>query len=171
MVLLIFELVTTIVLGAALRHQAATTSSDDSIGPLGTPGIIWIAALIAQEASMIYSKTWVRRRSKGDGPLSPIPQTAAAPNEEDGQKTLAENKMSSMGHDLKLGLGTGTNSQCLSEASQRPTRSKTKPENETHAETGFSNLSLGGKTRNDPALGMNSLNLGHPQGRNRNGMW
>ena len=168
MVLLTSELLTTIVLGATLRHRAPSSLSEDSIGPLGTPGVILIATLIAQEAWMIYSGTWVRRMSKGNVPLPPIPQPAAAPDEEDRQQPLAGNKMSSIGQNPNLGLGTGTNSQRLPESSQRTTRSKTKLENETHAETGFSSLSLGGKARNS---GMNSLNLGHPQGRNRNGMW
>ena len=171
MVLLISELLTTIVLGATLRHRAPSSLLEDSIGPLGTPGIILIATLIAQEAWMIYSGTWVRQMSKGDGPLPPTPQPAAAPNEEDRQQPLAGNKMSSIGNSPNLGLGTGTNSQRRPESSQRTTRSKMKLEKETHAEIGFSSLSLGGKARNDPALGMNSLNLGHPQGRNQNGMW
>ena len=171
MVLLTFELVTTIVLGATLRHRAPTALSENSIGPLGTPGIILITTLIVQEAWMVYSGTWVRRMSKGDGPFPPIPQPAAAPNIEDHQKLLSGSKVSSIERSPNLGLGTGTNGQRLSESSQRTTRSRTKLDNETHAETGLSSVSLGGKARNDPALGMDSLNLGHPQGRNRNGMW
>ena len=169
-VLLTFELLATITLGAYLRYRAATSLSEDSIGTLRTPGIILIVALIAQELYMTISGTWVRRRSKEDGPLSPVPQPVAAPDEEDRQQSLAGNRMSSIGHGSCLGLGTGTNSPRLAESSQRTTRSKTKLEIGTHAETGFSSLSLGGKARNDPALGMNSLNLGHPQGRNRNDM-
>ena len=163
-------LVTAIILGAILRHRTATSPSEDSSGPLRTPGIVLIYILIAKEIYMTISGTCVRRRSKEDGPLSPIPQPVAAPDEEDRQQSLAGNKMSSIGHESGLGLGIATNSPRLAEPSQRTTRSKAKLDNGTHAETGFSSLSLGGKARNDPALGMNSLNLGLPQGGNRSGI-
>ena len=171
MVLLTFELITTIILGATLRHRAATSPSEDNIGPLETPGIILIATLIAQEAWMMYSGTWIRRMSKGDVPFIPIPQPAAAPDREDRQQPFAKSNVSSNGQNFNLRLGIGSNGQHFPEPSQRTTRSRTKLENETRAQIGFSSLSLGGKARNDPAPGINSLDLGQPQRRNRNGMW
>ena len=171
-VLLAFELITTIILGATLRHRVATSPSEDNIGPLETPGIILIATLIAQEAWMLYSGTWVRRMSNGDVLSPPIQQQAAAPDKADRQQPFAGSTMSPTRHDPKLGLGTGFNGQHPPVSSQRTTRSGMKLESDARAQVGSSSLSAGGKARSDQALGMGSLNLGgQPQRRNRNGMW
>lgn len=162
-VLLVFELITTMVLGAALRHRAATSSPVDSIGPLETPGKILLAVLIAQEAWMLYSATWVRRMSNGEVP--------SPPDKPDLQQLFVGNSMSSSSQDPNVGTGTHSNSQHLPAPSQRTTRPRTKAEKDTRAPGGFSSLSLGGNARNEQALGMNSLILGQPQRRNRNGMW
>ena len=170
-VLLAFELITTMVLGATLRHRVATSLPEDGIGPLETPGIILIATLFVQEAWMIYSGTSVRRMSKADVSFPPVPQPVAAPDKGDRQQPFAGSNMSSSGHDPNVGLGSGSSDQHLPESSQRTTRSRTKLENENRAQNSFGSLSLGGKARNDQALGMDSLNLGQPQRRTRNGMW
>ena len=82
-VLLVFELITTIILGVALRQRAAISSSENIIGPLETPGVILIGVLIAQEAWMFYSGIWARRMSIGEVPSPPVPQLVAAPNKPD----------------------------------------------------------------------------------------
>ncbi len=166
-VLLAFELATTVVFGAALRHRAATIPSEDSTGPLEKPGIILIVALIAQEAWMLYSGTWVHRRSNGDVPSPPVPQPTAVP---DSQRVFSKSSMSSSRPGLEVDMET-LNSQHLPASSQRTTRSRTKQKSDSRAQGGFSNLSLGGNARNEQALGMNSLKLEQPRGRNRNGMW
>lgn len=79
--------------------------------------------------------------------------------------------MSSTGHDINVGLGTSSIGQRLPVPTQRTTRSRTKLEHNTRAQSGFSSLSLGGRSGNDEALGMKSLDLGQTQRRNRNGMW
>lgn len=169
-VLLAFELITTIILGVALRQRAATSSPEDSIGPLETPGMILIAVLIAQEAWMLYSGTWIRRKSKGRAPSPPDPQIAVALEKTNLQRSFVGSSMSASRHDAKDGTVADSNGQHLPSLSQRTTRSRTKLENDTPP-GGFGSLSLGGNARSEQALGMNSLNLGQPQRRNRNGMW
>lgn len=167
-VLLTFELITTIILGAALRQRAANSSSKDSIGPLETPGIVLIAVLIAQEAWMLYSGTWLHRVRSREGP---VPQPVAAHGKSDRQQPFVGSGATSIRQDPNVGMGTGSNDQHLPASSQRVTRSRTKLENNTRAPGGFGSLSLGGNTRNQQALGNSSLNLGQPQRRNRDGMW
>lgn len=170
-VLLVFELITTIILGATLRHRAATSPSEDSIGPLETPGIILIATLVAQEAWMLYSGSWHRRTSNGDVPSRPVLQSAAALDKADRQQPFTGSTIPSIRNDLNMGMGTDFNGQHLPVSSQRTTRSRMKLMNDTRAQGGSCSLSAGGKARNDQALGMNSLTLGQPQRRIRNGMW
>ncbi|CAD6571510.1 MAG: hypothetical protein ASARMPREDX12_004558 [Alectoria sarmentosa] len=169
-VLLAFELITTIILGVALRQRAATSSPEDSIGPLETPGMILIAVLIAQEAWMLYSGTWIRRKSKGRASSPPVPQIAAGLEKTNLQQSFVGGSMSSSRHDPKDGIVTDSNGQHLPSLSQRTTRSRTKLGNDPSPGS-FGSLSLGGNARNEQALGMNSVNLGQPQRRNRNGMW
>lgn len=170
-VLLAFELITTIILGATLRHRAVTSPSEDSTGPLETPGIILIAALVAQEAWMLYSGSWHRRTSDGDVASPPVIQSAAALNEADRQQPSTGSTMPSIRTDLNIEMGTGFNGQHLPVSSQRTTRSRTKLVTDTRAQGGSSSLSAGAKARNDQALGIHSLNLGQPQRRSRNEMW
>lgn len=170
-VLLVFELITTIILGVALRQRAAISSSGDVIGPLETPGVILISVLIAQEAWMLYSGTWVRRTSNGEVPSPHVPQLAAAPDKPDLQQPFVGSSMSSSRQNPNVDMGTGSNSHHLPAPSQRTTRSRTRVEKDTRAPGGFSSLSLGDNVQNEQVLGMNSLNLRQPQRRNRNGMW
>ena len=167
-VFLVFALITTIILGGALRQRAAISSPEDTIGPLETLGIILIAVLIAHEAWMLYSETRLRRMSNGECPSSPVPQPAAAHDKPNLQKAFVGSSMSSSRQDPHVGVGIGPH---LPVSSQRTTGSRTKLENDTRAPGSFSSLSLGGAARNKEALGINSLNLGQPQKRNRSGMW
>lgn len=167
-VLLVFELITTMILGVALRQRAATSSPEDSIGPLETPGIILIAVLTAQEAWMLYTGTWPRRMSSGEVLSPPVPQPAAAPDKPNPQQPFAGSSMSSSRQGPNVGKGIGFNGQYLPVSSQCTTRSRTKYQNDTRAPGGLSSLSLGGNARNGQALGMSSLSLGQPQKRNRN---
>ena len=169
--LLVFELITTIILGVALRQRAATFPPDDSFGPLETPGRILIAVLIAQEAWMLYSGTWALRTSNRELPSPPISHVAAAPDKPNRQLASVGSSMSSSRQDSIFGVGIGSNGQHLPAPSQRTTRSRTKLETDTSTPSGFSSLSFGGNVRNEQPLGMNALNLGQPQRRNRNGMW
>lgn len=164
-VLLTFELIATITLGATLRHRAVTSPLQDSIGPLETPGLCLIAIIGVQEVWMLYSRTRVPRTSNGGVPSPPIPQPAAAPDKAD-HRPFAGSTMSSTGHDINVGLGTSSIGQRLPVPTQRTTRSRTKLENNTRAQSGFSSLSLGGMSGNDEALGMKSLDLGQTQRRN-----
>lgn len=170
-VLLAFELITVIVLGVALRQRAANPSSDDSIGPLETPGRILIIVLIAQEAWMLYSGIWVRRMSRREVPFPPVSQIATAPDKPNRQQPFVQSSMSSFREDSQFGRATGSDGQHLAAPSQRTTRSSANLKTDTRAPGGFGSLSLGGSTRNEQALGMNSLTFGQPQRRNRNGMW
>ena len=170
-VLLGSELTTTIMLGAALRHRAATSGSEDSTGPLEKPGIILIAVLIAQEVWMLYSGIGVPQASIKDVPTPSGSQATAAPSKADRQKPFAGSSMSSSRHDPKISVGTDSNGRPFPAPSQRTTRAQTKSKHGNHAQGGFNNVSLGGNARNEQASGINSLNLGQPQIRNRNGMW
>lgn len=170
-ILLALELGTTIILGATLRHRAATSPSEDSIGPLETPGTILIATLVVQEALMLYSGGWHRRTSNGDVASPPVLQSGAVLDEADCQQPFPENTMPSIRNDLNIGTGTGFNGQHIPVLSQRTTRSKMKLMNDTRAQSGSGSLYAGDEARNYQALGMNSLTLGQPQGRSRNGMW
>ena len=169
-VLLTFELIATIVIGATLRHRAATSPIEDSIGPLETPGLYLIAIITVQEVWMLYSRTWSPRTSNGGVPSPPVPQPAAAPDKADHQP-FAGSTMSSTRNDLNVGLGTSSKGQHLPVPTQRTTRSRTKLGKDTRARSGFSSLSLDGESGNDQALGMKSLDIGQTQKRNRNGMW
>ena len=169
--LLTFELITTIILGVALCQRAATSSSEDSIGPLETPGIVLIVVLIAQEAWMLFSGTWTRGMTNGEISSRPVMQPTAAPDKLDRHRPVMESGVSSARRNPNFGIATGANGQHLPASSQRTTRSRTKLENDTRAPGGFSSLSLGGNARNEQALGMNSLNLGQRQRPDRNAMW
>ena len=169
-VLLTSELIATIILGATLHHRAATSPLQDSTGPLETPGLCLIAIIVVQEVWTLYFRTRVPRTSNGGVPSPPVPQPAAAPDKADHQ-SFARSTMSPTRHDLNVGLGTSSIGQHLPVPTQRTTRSRTNLENNTRAQSGFSSLSLGGKSVNDQALGMKSLDLGQTQRRNRNGMW
>lgn len=169
-VLLTFELITTLILGVALRQRATIPSLDGSIGPLETPGKILIAVLIAQEAWMLYSGTWVRRIGKGEAPSPPGPQPAAASDKPNLLRPIVGGSMTSSRQDHDVGTVTGSNGKRLPASSQRTTRSRTNLENDTRAPGGFGSLSLGGNARNQQVLGVNSLNLGQPQRRNGNGV-
>ena len=164
--LLTFELITTMILGVALRQRAAMSSSEDSIGPLKTPGIILMVVLIAQEAWMMFSGTWTRRMTNEEISSPPVTQPAPAPNKLD---RIMESGISSTRQNPNFGIATGSASQHPPALSQRTTRSRTKLENDSHASGGFSSLSLGGNARNEQALGISSLNLGQPQRTKRNG--
>lgn len=170
-VLLAFELITTIIFGFALRERAATASAEDSIGPLETPGLSLIAVLIAQEAWMLYSRTCIRRMSNGNAPSPPVPQPAAAPDKSDRQQPFVGSSMSSSRQNPNVGMSTASNGQHTPALSQRTTRSRTKLENDARAPGGFGSLSLGGNARNEQALGMNSLNIWQPQSKKGKGMW
>lgn len=170
-VLLASELITTIIFGVALRQRAATSSLEDSIGPLQTQGTILIAVLIAQEAWMIYLETRVCRTSSGNILSPPVPQLAAAPDKPDLQQPFVGSSMSSSRQDLNVGMGTGSNGQHLPAPSQSTTRSRTKIDNDTRAPGGFSSLSLSSSARNEQVLGMASSKIGQRQTRKRNGMW
>ena len=161
-VLLVFELTTTMILGLALRQRAAISPSKTTVGPLETPGTFLIALLIVQEAWMLCSGTYVRRRNNGKVPTLPVPQPAVA---SDHQQPSAESSVSSSEHNSSVGTGIDVKDQYLPAASQRTTRFRTKVQNDVRAPGGFSSLSIGDNT------GMNSLKLGQPQRRNRNGMW
>ena len=169
--LLTFELITTVILGVALRQRAASSSAEGSIGPLETPGITLIAVLIAQEAWMLYSRTWVRRMSNGEVPSRPFPQTTAAPDKPVRLQPLVGSSMPSSRLKPNAGIRTHSNGQHLSASSQCTTRSRAKLESHTRAPGSFSSLSLGDVSRNEQALGMNSLTLGQAQRRNRNAVW
>ena len=112
--LLTFELITTVILGVALRQRAASSSAEDSIGPLETPGITLIAVLIAQEAWMLYSRTWVRRMSNGEVPFRPFPQTTAAPDKPVRLQPLVGSSMPSSRLKPNAGIRTHSNGQHLS---------------------------------------------------------
>ena len=170
-VLLTFELITSVFIGVAVRQRAATSSAEDSIRPLKTPGTILIAVLIAQEAWMLYSRTWDRRMSNGEISFPPVPQPAAAPDKPVHLQPFVGSSMSSSRQNPNAGTGTGSKGQRLPASSQRTTRSRTKLESDTRAPGNLSSLSLCGNSRNEQASGMSSLNLGQPQRRNRNGMW
>ena len=147
-VLLTFELITTVILGMALHQRAATSSSEDSIGPLKTPGIVLIAVLIAQEAWMLYSGIWLcRMNDRGD----PVPQLVAAADKSDRQQPIVGSSASSLRQDPSVGMGTGVNDQHVPAFAKRGTRSRTKTENDTRAPVGFSSLSLGVNARNEQA--------------------
>lgn len=168
--LLSFELITTIVLGVALRQRAATSSLEDSIGPLETPGKVLILVLIAQEVWMMFSGTWIRRTTNGEISSPPVTQPAPAPNKLDLRQPM-ENGLSSTRQNSNFGIATGSTGQNLPALSQRTTRSRRKLENDTRAPGGgFSSLSLGGNSRNEQALGISSLTFGQPQRTKRNGM-
>lgn len=164
--LLTFELITTILLGVALRQRAEMASSDDSMGPLETPGIILMGVLVAQEAWMMFSGTKTRRNSS-----PPVTQPAPAPNKLDRRQPITESGVSSTRQNPNFGFATGSAGQHPPALSQRTTRSRTKLENDNRASGGFSSLSLGGNARNEQALGMSSLNLGQTQRTERNGRW
>ncbi len=166
-VLLTFELITSVIIGVAVRQRAA----EDSIGPLKTPGTILIAVLIAQEAWMLYSRTWDDRMSNREISFPPVPQPAAASDKPIRLQPSVGSSMSSSRQDPNAGTGTGSKGQLLPASSQRTTRSSTKLESDTRAPGSFDSLSLGGNSRNEQGLGMSSLNLGQPQRKNRNGMW
>lgn len=167
--LLTFELITTIILGIALRERAATSPLEDSIGPLETPGKVLIVVLIVQEAWMMFSETWTHPTTKTRTPFSPVAQPAPAPKNLVLHQPM-ECGVSSTRQNANLGIATDSTGQHLPASSQRTTRSRTKLENGTRAPGGFSSLSLGGDASNQQALGMNSLNLGQPQRTKRNGM-
>ena len=170
--LLAFELITTIMLGATLRERGATSLPEDSIGPLETPGTILIAILMAQEVWMLYSGTRVRQTSIEDLPSHPVSNSRAAVDRADRQRPFAgSSSMPLPAQNPKTSTGTFNNSQDHHASSQRKTRAQTKVENDTHARGGFSGLSLGHNDRNEQELGLRSVNLGHSQRRNRNGMW
>ena len=168
--LLAFELITTIVFGATLRHRAVAFSPDGSIGSLETPGITLIAALIAQEAWMLYSGDWARQMSNGEVSSPSAPQSTAASGEEDRQRPFAGGSVSSIKQGPKAGMRTGSLGLHIPASSQRTTRSNMHSANDTGAQNGFSSLSLGGQTRDEQVLGMNSLNLGQRRKRERNGI-
>ena len=166
--LLTFELTTTIILGFALRQRAAKSPSEDSIGPLETPGKVLIVVLIAQEAWMMISETWTHRTTNGG--ISSPPVTQPAPDNLNVHQPM-ESSASSSRQKPTFGIATGSTGQHLPTSSQRTTRSRTKLENDTRAPGGcFSSLSLGGNPKNEQAPGINSLNLGQPQRTRRNGM-
>ena len=167
--LLAFELITVIILGATLCHRAAASSLDGSIGSLETLGIILIAALIAQEAWMLYFGAWTRQGSNVDVPSPPTPQPTGASDEKDRQRPLARNSVSPFRQDTKAGMKTDSLGLHLPASSQHPTRSTMQPGNDPRARGGFSSLSLGGITR-DEQVGLNSLNLGQPRRRDRTGL-
>lgn len=170
--LLTFELITIIILGVALRQRAAMSSSEeDSMGPLETPGIILMVVLIAQEAWMMFSGTWTRRMTHEEISSPPVTQPAPAPNKLDRRQPVMESGVSSTRQNPNFGIAAGSTGQHPPALSQRTTRSRTKLENDSRASGGFSSLSLGGNARNEQALGMSSLNLGQPQRTKRNGMW
>ena len=167
--LLAFELITIIIFGATLRRPAAASSPDGSIGSLETPGIILIAALIVQEAWILYSGAWARRVSNGDVPLPPTPQPTAASDEKDRPRLFAGSSVSPIRQDTKAGGRTDSLGLHLPASSQRTTRSRMHSVNDTRAQGGLSSLSLGGITKDGQALGMNSLNLGQARKRDWNG--
>ena len=167
--LLTFELITTMILGVALRQRAAMSSSEDSIGPLETPGMILMVVLIAQEAWMMFSGTWTRRMTNEEISSPPVTQPAPAPNKLDRNQSIMESGISSTRQNPNFGIATGSASQHPPALSQRTTRFRTKLDNDSHASGGFSSLSLGGNARNEQALGISSLNLGQPQRTKRNG--
>ena len=169
--LLAFEFITIILLGITLRHRAATTYLEKSIGPLETRGIFLMVELVGHEAWMLYFGTWARRKSNEDSQSPRVPPPATVPGKADRQQPFTGSSMSSSRHDPNVGIGTGFISQHLQSSSQRTTRARAKLENDTHAQGGFGSLSIGGSARNERAMGMRSLNLGQPQSRNRNGMW
>lgn len=167
-VLLAFELITTIMFGGVLRQRAAISSLEDGIKPLETPGIILIAVLIAQEGLILYSGTWGRQLSNGGIASPPVPQIAATPENLDCLQPFVGSSTPSSRKDPNVGTGTGSNGQHLPASSERTTHSRTKTPDYTRGPGGFSSLSLGGNSRNEQALGMNSLNLGQTQRRNQN---
>ena len=170
-VLLAFELITTIAFGVVLRQRAVTTALEDRIGSLEKPGIMLIAALIAQEARIFYSRMWGHRMNNGDFPSPPASQPAVAPDTADRPQPFSGGSMPSSRPDPEMGPGIGSNSQHLPASSQRMARPRSKIQHETRTQGGFSSLSLGGNSRNEQESAMNSLNLGQFQRRNRNGLW
>ena len=170
-VILSFQLITTIAFGVVLRQRAVTTALEDGTGSLEKPGIMLIAALIAQEARILYSRTWGHRMSNGDLPSPPASQPALASDTVDRLQPLSGGSMPSSRPDPEMGAGIGSNGQHLEASSQRTARLRTKTQNENRTQGGFSSLSLGGNSRNEQESAMNSLNLGQSQRRNRNGLW
>ena len=170
-VILVFQLITTIAFGVVLRQRAVTTALEDDIGSLEKPGIVLIAALIAQEARIFYSRTWGHRMDNEGLPLPPASQPAVAPDTVDRPQPFLGGSMPSSRPDPKMGAGIGSNGQHLPASSQRTARPRTKIQNDTRTQGGFSSLSLGGNSKNEQEVAMNSLSLGQSQRRNRNGMW
>ena len=166
-VILTFELITTIAFGVVvLRQRAVTTALEDGIGSLEKPGIVLIAALIAQEARIYYSKTWGHRLDNGG-----LPSPAVAPDTVDRPQPSTGGSVPSSRPDPKMGAEIGSNGQHLPASSQRTLRPRTKIQNDIRTQGGFSSLSFGGNSRNEQEAAMNSLSLGQSQRRNRNGMW
>ena len=170
-VILAFELIITIAFGVVLRQRAVTTASEDGIGSLEKPGIMLIAALIAQEARIFYSRTWGHRMENRGLPSPPASQPAVAPDTVDHLQPFSGGSMPSSRPDPKMGAGKGSNGQHFPASSQRTARPRTKTQNDTRTQGGFSSLSLGGNSRNEQEAAMNSLSLGQSRRRNRNGMW
>ena len=170
-VILAFELITTIAFSVVLRQRVVYTALEDGIGPLEKPGIVLIAALIAQEARILYSRTWGHRVDDGDLPSSPASQPAVAPDTVDRVQSSSGGSVPPSRPDPEMGVVVGSNGQHLPASSQRTARPRTKIQNDTRTQGGFGSLSLGGNSRNEPESAMNSLNLGQSQRRNRNGMW
>ena len=155
--LLTFELITTIILGFALRQRAAMSSLEDSMGSLETPGIVLMVVLIAQEAWMMFSGTWTRRPTNGENSSPPVTQPAPAPNRLDLNQSIMESGVSSTRQNPNFGIATDSAGQHPPALSQRTTRSRTKLENDNRAPGGFSSLSLGGNAKNEQPLGMSSF--------------
>ena len=170
-VILASELITTIAFGVVLRQRAVTTALEDGIGSLEKPGIVLIAALIAQEARIFYSRTWGHRTDNGGLLSPPASQPAVAPDTVDRPQPLSKSSMASSRPDPKLGVGIGSHGQHFPTSSHRLARPRTKIQNDTRTQGGFSSLSLGGSSRNEQEAAVKSLSLGQSQRRNRNGMW
>ena len=169
--ILAFQLITTIAFGVILRQRAVTTALEDGIGSLEKPGLVLIAALIAQEARLFYSRTGGHRMDNGGLPSPPASQPAVEPDTVGHLQPFSGGNMPSSRPDPKMGAGIGPNGQHLPASSQRTARPRTKIQNDTRTQGGFSSLSLGGNSRNEQDAAMNSLSLGQSQQRNRNGMW
>lgn len=170
-VILAFELIITIAFGVVLRQQAVTTALEDGIGSLEKPGIVLIAALVAQEARIFYSRTWGHPMDNGGLSPPPASQSAVTPDTVERPRPFSGGSMPSSRPDPKMGTGISSNGQHLPASSQRTARPRTKFQNENRTQGGFSSLSLGGNSRNEQEAAVNSLSLGQSQRRNRNGMW